>query len=118
MRIDREVGAVSLNKASADSVEARLRFTQGKFTKRVPGPDGLRAVSILLVLCGHLDGTHGVYSSSRFGGVSATSPSATGRLVSLCHYAIEKPFLRLRDARRPRSIPIHAPPNLISFGHE
>jgi peptidoglycan/LPS O-acetylase OafA/YrhL len=27
--------------------------------KRIPGLDGLRAISILLVLCGHLPGTHG-----------------------------------------------------------
>jgi peptidoglycan/LPS O-acetylase OafA/YrhL len=31
--------------------------------KRVPGLDGLRAVSILLVLCGHLVGTYGFYNS-------------------------------------------------------
>ncbi len=34
--------------------------------KRVPGLDGLRAVSILLVLCGHLDGTLGFYNNPAF----------------------------------------------------
>ena len=34
--------------------------------KRVPGLDGLRAVSILLVLCGHLDGTIGFYNNDAF----------------------------------------------------
>lgn len=36
--------------------------------KRVPGLDGLRAVSILLVLCGHLDGTLGFYNNTAFWG--------------------------------------------------
>jgi len=36
--------------------------------RRVPGLDGLRAVSILLVLCGHLDGTRGFYSNPGFWG--------------------------------------------------
>ncbi|HKW34561.1 MAG TPA: acyltransferase [Candidatus Acidoferrum sp.] len=36
--------------------------------KRVPGLDGLRAVSILLVLCGHLDGTLGFYNNPAFWG--------------------------------------------------
>lgn len=31
--------------------------------KRVPGLDGLRAISILLVLCGHLVGTQGFYNN-------------------------------------------------------
>ena len=34
--------------------------------KRVPGLDGLRAISILLVLCGHLDGTSGFYNNPAF----------------------------------------------------
>ena len=31
--------------------------------KRIPGLDGLRAISIVLVLCGHLIGTHGFYNN-------------------------------------------------------
>lgn len=34
--------------------------------KRIPGLDGLRAVSILLVLCGHAVGTRGFYNNLRF----------------------------------------------------
>ncbi|PYU09649.1 MAG: hypothetical protein DMG37_22710 [Acidobacteria bacterium] len=86
--------------------------------KRVPGLDGLRAVSILLVLCGPLDDTHGFYSSpalwGRIGDISISYwPAGFPQNLILafapallCHYVIEKPFLEVRDARRPRSIPI------------
>lgn len=34
--------------------------------KRIPGLDGLRAISILLVLCGHLSGVQGFYNNQAF----------------------------------------------------
>lgn len=36
----------------------------------------------------------------------------------LCHYAIEKPFLRFRDAHRARRAPAPEPSGLISVAHE
>src|SRR5436309_331185 len=56
--------------------------------KRVPGLDGLRAVSILLVLCGPLDDTHGFYSS----------PALWGRLEDIAIRSLTD-FLERQDLR-------------------
>lgn len=40
----------------------------GAAAKRVPGLDGLRGISILLVLCGHMVGTRGFYNNEAFWG--------------------------------------------------
>lgn len=45
-------------------IDGRRQHDRCGPSKRIPSLDGLRAISIVLVLCGHLEGTYGFYNNA------------------------------------------------------